>query len=134
MNRPALSPLSWLALAAAVGLLTGCNDNEVVTAANNLADPQKIVGSYATIFCVVALLLFFFAGKGLWRTLLDTVRYVGLLSFVVAPLYYVMTANMKAAVAMGLSGLLGMVAVTLLFPEKADASRRRRRSEDKKDE
>ena len=63
------------------------------------------------------LLLVFFGGRGIWHGLLETIQYVGLISLVTCPFYYILTRDVSAAVAIGLSGFLAIAVTYFLIPK-----------------
>ena len=76
---------------------------------------ETLLAWYATIFFLLCLGFYFMTWRGFWTSLLDSVRFIGLLSLVGSPLFALYVDNYKAGIAMGSSGLIALLAVTIIF-------------------
>jgi len=92
--------------------LVGCSSIE--RAAVNASNPTNILSSYATMAVAIALILFFFV-QGQFTAILNALRIMGAICISTAPLFYILTENLKFTVAMGVSGILTLSLVTLFF-------------------
>lgn len=101
-----------LLLLALPALLSGCAEDDI---RRSVDDPKYLPMAYASVSAGICFILVLFAGWGVWRALLNTVRFVGVLSVAVAPLYWAATQNLAACIVMAASGLASAGLVTLVF-------------------
>ncbi len=94
----------------------GCSD--ITGELSQASDPRHLLSAYFAVSTSILLLLWFFTGRGFLWSLLNTVRCVGALSVVTAPLYWAATSNGQVGIAVGLSGLLALVVVTITFKKE----------------
>ena len=95
-------------------MLSGCEDMEK-SVSKAAEDPKHLPAAYASVAGLICLLLAVFADWSLWRCLLNTVRYMGVICVGGGPLYWVGSNNTSASVALMVSGVASAVMVTLLF-------------------
>lgn len=92
-------------------------------AAAMASDPSQILSAYASVTVCVTVLLFL-GGHGIWRGILNSVRVTAVICVVTGPLLYLVYGDPKQAIAVTMSGLFGLVVVTVafwkdLYPRKA---------------
>ncbi len=88
-------------------LLTGCNDI-VMSAQEAGENPSKMLGALATFGTSVALLLFIFSERGIWRTILDSIIVTGMVALIFSPFFYT-TEEPERAYMLAASGGMGVV-------------------------
>jgi hypothetical protein len=117
MPRP---PLPLFLLAFACMLLAACGTNPDVDAAVRAAsDPKQLLAAYASVTVVICIILYASGDRDVLEAIIDGIRYVGLLSLVVSPLYFLATMNATAGAAMAVSGVLGYACATVIKREEA---------------
>lgn len=111
-SRPA-QPIHYLALVAlfylTVALLSACEAQHVAKLTTKANTAQGILELYSYLAIGTFLLLLLFGNKGMVASLFYTVLYLGALSVAVAPLLYIGTNNVNNAIAVGLSGISGLL-------------------------
>lgn len=93
-------------------LLSGCDEKLINKA---VEDPKYLPGAYASIASAICVILIIFQSWSIWRSLLNTVRYMGILCVVAGPLFWLSTENMEAAIALVVTGVLSSLMVTVVF-------------------
>ncbi|MDP3985368.1 MAG: hypothetical protein Q8P82_01270 [bacterium] len=108
----------WILGLFAVTFLAACVPQETAKfqeTMSTLKDPSTLLSAYVVVFAVLSVWIVLFGGKGFVGGLLETIRVIGVLSLVCAPLYYLVTNNLNAGISMGVSGLVGVIVTSIYF-------------------
>lgn len=142
MNGRRYLPLVFSAVVAFTFYCAGCEKSgepgEIEKVSFLIKDPKNLAYAFASLTGIVAFLLWFFSGRGLWDALLNGVRYTSLIASVLAPLYALMldpsfATSLRAGIAMEISGLIGIgITSFLLWEHRRDIRAKKAASSDDK--
>ncbi|MBP7134682.1 hypothetical protein KBA73_05700 [Patescibacteria group bacterium] len=103
----------------------GCT--EIEQAAVRVRDPNSLLYCFAVVAGTITVLLAFLGHQGLWKSLLNGLRYTGAVALTASPLYAVMMDStlhtIRPGIAMGFTGLIAIgVSSFLLWETKRSKS------------
>lgn len=127
MKKSSGSPLIGLVLLVCFlsCLFSGCT--EIEQAAVRVRDPNSLLYCFAVVAGTITVLLAFLGQQGLWKSLLNGLRYTGAVALTASPLYAIMMDStlhtIRPGIAMGFTGLIAIgVSSFLLWETKRSKS------------
>ena len=91
------------------------NTPTLLAALNTITNPVSLLTAYVFAAPSLFLVLYLFTWRGIWVAALDSLRLTGVISLILAPLYWLATNNWQAGAAMFLSGTLALGVITTVF-------------------
>lgn len=94
--------------------LAGCSSIESAAKSAG-SDPSQLLYLYAVMNCTIAVLLAWLSGFTIFISILQSVRISGAICAVASPLLWVMYETPKAAIGVGVTGVLALAIITVAF-------------------